>query len=211
MSLVYPNVTENFHPLCGTWVAGLEKCFLSAPEGDYYEFGVFLGYGLAAAYMNGLHRKMRFYGFDSFQGLPKPSGIDNGSQFHETDFKASKTLVERNLQEAGVDMSRVTLVEGWFSESLSETTKRYYNMGQAAVVLVDCDLYLSTVPVLLFVASLLQEGTIIMFDDWNCFNGDANKGERKAFREFLDHHREWTAKPFVEFGTDGMSFVMSRS
>ena len=35
--------------------------------------------------------------------------------------------------------------------------------------MVDCDLYQSTVPVLAFLADLLQDGTVVLFDDWYCF------------------------------------------
>ena len=34
----------------------------------------------------------------------------------------------------------------------------------------------------------LQQGTILMMDDWNCFRADNNQGERRALREFLQNN-----------------------
>jgi hypothetical protein len=31
----------------------------------------------------------------------------------------------------------------------------------------------------------LQQGTILMMDDWNCFRADNNQGERRALRGFF--------------------------
>ena len=51
--------------------------------GDYYEFGLYRGYTFWSAQKSaeglGLAR-MRFYGFDSFTGLPEVTGEDGGSQ-----------------------------------------------------------------------------------------------------------------------------------
>ena len=48
-------------------------------EGDYLEFGTYQGRSLASAHhiaqLYGL-KNMRFYAFDSFQGLPEIQGVD---------------------------------------------------------------------------------------------------------------------------------------
>jgi hypothetical protein len=70
-------------------------------------------------------------------------------------------------------------------------------MGKAAVVLVDCDLYASAVPVLEFVAPLLQTGTILIFDEYWNLGEDA--GERRAHREFSERHPEIVSRPLSRF------------
>lgn len=65
---------------------------------------------------------------------------------------------------------------------------------------MDCDLYLSTVPVLEFVKDLLQKGTVIIFDDWNCFWADPDKGERRAWREFCERYPELGFEELVQTG-----------
>ena len=80
---------------------------------------------------------------------------------------------------------------------------------KAVVIYVDCDLYDSTVTVLDFAKDLLQKGTIMVFDDWFCFYGDPDKGERTAFKEFLalnpslvfqDYTQTNEAKAFIYLG-----------
>ena len=75
--------------------------------------------------------------------------------------------------------------------------KRKLLPRKAAVIYIDCDLYTSTVHVLDFIQDFLQRGTIIVFDDWNCFFGDPNKGERKAFREFLAKNSGLVFEEFI--------------
>ena len=83
-------------------------------------------------------------------------------------------------------------------------------MKPVMLALIDCDLYSSTVSVLDFLDNLLQDGSILMFDDWNCFGKSDERGERRAFREFLARHPIWRADPFVSFGWHGQSFVLSQ-
>ncbi len=56
----------------------------------------------------------------------------------------------------------------------------------AHIVHVDCDLYVSTVPVLEFLAPLLGKGSVIIFDDWFSFYDEPDPwihGEQRAFNE----------------------------
>ena len=79
------------------------------------------------------------------------------------------------------------------------------------MVLIDCDLYQSTVPVLAFLDDLLQEGSIVLFDDWYCFGDSDDRGEPRAFNEFLADHPQWTAESWIDFPVYGKAFVMRRA
>ncbi|OCR92398.1 hypothetical protein [Campylobacter fetus] len=59
---------------------------------------------------------------------------------------------------------------------------------KASLIYIDCDLYTSSKTVLDFIAQsdLLQDGTIIAFDDWDLYRANPNKGQRKAFKEFKE-------------------------
>lgn len=192
----------------------LQKALSLGVVGDYYEFGLYRGYSFWSAQKSsnllGLDQ-MRFFGFDSFAGLPKPEGIDaETTEFKESDYAASREEVKWYLDKYGVDWTRSFLIEGYYDNSLREGLKPELEMKPVMLALIDCDLYSSTVSVLDFLDNLLQDGSILMFDDWNCFGKSDERGERRAFREFLARHPIWRADPFVSFGWHGQSFVLSQ-
>ncbi len=184
----------------------------SGVRGDYYEFGLWQGYSFcvaqAAADQAGLPG-MRFFGFDSFEGLPDLTGPDaESNEFHPGDYVSSYDEVVRNLSQYGVDWERTYLVKGWYDDLPESAGDALGEMGPAALVLVDCDLYESTVPVLRFIEGRLQEGTVVMFDDWNCFDASDDMGQRRALREFLADNPRWRAEPLLSFGWHGQAFTM---
>ena len=65
-----------------------------------------------------------------------------------------------------------------------------------------------SVRVLEFLEGLLQEGAILLFDDWSCFGASDDHGERRALREFLAAHPRWTVEPLFAFGGHGQAFVV---
>jgi O-methyltransferase len=197
----------------------LERCFAKVKQDgrsdcrDYMEFGLFKGYSFwyaqRVAESNDM-KSMRFFGFDSFQGLPPLNDIDSTPQnhFYEGQYFCDKSAVVSNLESKGVDWSRTHLIEGFFNESLVPEVKNRYEMRTAAIALIDCDLYASTHDVLRFLEDLIEENTILMFDDWNCFNGDEDKGQRRAAREFLDRSNRWWLEDWFSYGDYGQVFIV---
>ena len=96
---------------------------------------------------------------------------------------------------------------GWFADTLRATVPATYL--RIAVLHVDCDLYESTRDVLDGVRPALQDGTVVLFDDWFLFKGNPSKGESRAFGEFLAAHDEWDAVPYRTYGTCGRAFILS--
>jgi O-methyltransferase len=208
-----------FFPLSdGGSVAAIEGSLaelLSAQViGDYFEFGLYRGYSFWSAQRaaKGIgHSSMRFFGFDSFEGLPEVEGNDRKAGiFVSGDYRCSRPELERLLSEHGFDWDCAVLVDGFFDQSLTPEIKQRHAMSSAALVMIDCDLYQSTVPVLRFIADLIQEGTILLFDDWYCFAEADDRGEPRAFREFLAGHPDWTADRRQRFSRYGQAFVMRR-
>ena len=203
-------------------LAALEICFdkvlsqEAQQPGDYFEFGLFKGYSFWYAQMLARKRhlnQMRFFGFDSFMGLPKVSGIDSTKDeiFYEGQYSCSKAQVMKNLDSAGVNWDKTYLIEGYFQNTLNDALKHTYDMDIASIVLIDCDLYTSTVDVLNFIESLLAKPTIVMFDDWNCFEEDDNRGQRRAFREFLlTQMNKFSVTELFSYGLYGQVFSVYR-
>jgi O-methyltransferase len=179
-------------------------------KGDYLEFGVFGGNTFSLAYKHSrLHRNnMHLYGFDSFKGLPKPEGIDTHPQWVEGEMAMNMTDFKNCLTSNGIDESKYTLVPGFYKESLTAETRKKLSLKKAAVVYIDCDLYESTVPVLNFVLPLLQNGTIVAFDDWFCFNGDPERGGQLATKEFLQNNPNVKFIDYLTYGWHGKSFIV---
>ncbi len=73
---------------------------------------------------------------------------------------------------------------GWFSETLTASLAEEIGLSRVAVALIDCDFYVSTVPVLAFLTDLLVDGSLIIFDDWHLFRGHPDLGPQKAFEEW---------------------------
>ena len=191
------------------------KEFGLATEGNYCEFGVFKGYAFWQAQQTATRLgfdQMRFFGFDSFEGLPALTPLDQTqhNEFYQGQYRCSKQQVEKYLNQHGVDWEKTVLIEGFFSSSLTQRTKEQYGLHKVALALIDCDLYASTVEVLRFLNDMITTGTILIFDDWNCFNQDDNRGQRRAFREFLASHPVWEARPLFSYGLYGQVFVMQR-
>lgn len=183
--------------------------------GDYLEFGVHTGSTFQAAYFlaqrEGLD-EMRFYAFDSFQGMPKSEGIDQLDslyQFVEGQYACTEDEFLRSITGNGLDRQKVHTLPGWFQDTLTEKNRQKLPIEKAAVIWVDCDLYASTVPVLEFLTPLLQSGTILCFDDWFSFLGNPDRGEQKAFREWCDRHPEFRCIDYHVFGKWGKSFIVN--
>ena len=101
---------------------------------------------------------------------------------------------------------RLRTVRGFYDRSLTPELAARLRPKKAAVVYIDCDLYESTVPVLAFVREFLQPGTVIVFDDWNCFLGDPERGERRAWAEFTARYPELRFVPFMSTA-EAQSFI----
>ena len=206
---------NHFRPCSPASPPELAQCLLELNQsrllegGSYYEFGLFRGYALW--FVQDLIRRLGIrdfhcHGFDSFAGLPKPSGVDESAPWSEGDFAVSRSQVERNLREFNADFSKISLHEGFFSDRFFKELKAKAKFGRAALVLVDCDLYASTVPVLKFIRPLLTSGTMVLFDDYDCFKASDERGQRRALREFLAGAPDMRAEPLRTYPGYGKTF-----
>ena len=176
--------------------------------GDYLEFGCHSGRTFCNAYQtfhetralvadsiepealeHHYREKPRFFAFDSFEGLPESQAMDDHAyrpaHWARSKYAFSVDDFKKVLAKERIDRSDVHIVAGWYDRTLTEETKRGHDLTHAAMVYVDCDYYESTVPVLNFVTDLVQDGTVIVFDDYNFYRGSPDLGQRRAFSEWL--------------------------
>ena len=198
-------------------------------EGDYLEFGVWKGASFSTAYHEiGKQRqiqnqfgydsaefnqwkvnKPRFFAFDSFEGLPA-DGVENRMvDYGAGAYYCAEDNFVTNLKFAGVNMADVTRVKGFYDQTCNAETKLKYDIKAAAIVMIDCDLYASTVPVLDFLTDIIQQGTIIIFDDWFRFKGNPNEGEQRACGEWLERNPQLELIEFWKQGPQAVAFLVN--
>lgn len=185
------------------------------PLGDYLEFGVYQGTAMlcmAEAVRELGLTEMRLFGFDSFEGLPPTADEEDSGVWKPGEFSSSLDYTCAYLRHHGVDMSRLHLIKGWFSETLTEQMKADYNIRSASVLMIDCDLYSSTCDALAFGMPLLREHGVVLFDDWHSRGlSEQNLGERRAFEEYLAQNPEYTVEEMPSYDEMAKVFWVTRA
>jgi O-methyltransferase len=182
--------------------------------GDYLEFGVFVGTSMLAmqrASAESGHDAMRLVGFDSFAGLPAGAQEESGGLWSPGQFKSSLEATRRHMDARGADWRRVTLVPGWYEDTLVPETSTRLRLQKASVIMVDCDLYSSARACLAFSAPLIRDEAVILFDDWG-WEGltGQNDGERRAFEELLAATPELAAEQLEPYSDASAVFHVIR-
>ncbi|MBK7626720.1 MAG: hypothetical protein IPJ16_05890 [Bacteroidales bacterium] len=101
----------------------------------------------------------RFFGFDSFVGLPT-----DWSKLSGTKQKGCFTTYGEIPYELTLD-KRVSFVKGTFQETLVSFIKQV-ELQEQLVINLDADLYTSTLYVLATLDKYIHPGTIIIFDEF---------------------------------------------
>jgi len=178
-------------------------------SGVYCEFGVHTAQTFRMALNTlGQHRKRstscdHFYAFDTFGGMPEPSGIDRSRRWKKG-VNATTENEFRRLVEP--DLFRVSLVPGLFSESLPSF--HFPSGSSVSLAYIDCDYYQSTAEVVEFITPYLRHGSIVAFDDWDCYYYDPRRGQQRACMEWRENNQgNFELVEFVKIGASGMSFV----
>jgi predicted O-methyltransferase YrrM len=205
-----------------TFCRAAEYINFEGVPGDIVEFGVYTGISLALlAYAHSFDPKgmnRRIAGFDSFEGLPDSGetharwqaglcGVNHSWHPLLRDGEPVTPEVTRRLfQACGFD--EPLLYVGPFDETLPAAFPTAHT--HVSLVHFDCDLYESTRDVLAAIAPALQDGTLLLFDDWFHYKGHPRKGEARAFAEFLSAHPEWGAVQYQPYATFCNSFILHR-
>lgn len=121
---------------------------------DYLEFGVYQGHSISWWAQNNRCAESRFWGFDSFDGLPE--NWDGLSVGHFT--------TGGNIPK--LDDVRVKFHKGWFQDTLDAFLNEFTPKNRL-IINNDSDLYSSTLFTLTKLDKLLVPGTIIIFDEWD--------------------------------------------
>jgi len=181
-------------------------------KGDYYEFGCHrcrtFRMALTEARRHNLD-DMKFWAFDSFEGLPEPTTETSVSKWTSGALTTSETTFLDLVNKHGIYTDKVKTVKGFYSDSLTEKLRDQAETKEQkiALVTVDCDLYESAVPVFEFIEPLLQAGSVIYMDDLFVGNkGNPNVGVARAFLEFQKRSK-WSFSRHLDISWWGRSYV----
>lgn len=184
--------------------------------GSYLEFGVWRGSTFAQFYhaFRGHGLCVPMYAFDSFEGLPEPAGLDAQAgyeAFRAGQFGCSAVEFITELRGRWVPDTAYTIVGGFYEDTLRPELYDKLGLGSAALVWIDCVLYESARRVLEFVRPLLQNGTVLMFNDFYRFKGHPALGERKALADFLAANPRMLVTEYAKFTSMGQAFIVTPS
>jgi O-methyltransferase len=202
----------------------LEFVTLGGVAGDVMEFGVLGGWSarIFCETMRDIFNLNNIRLFDSFEGLPEyDSEVDRSSyeiagrnvwsdkmkfpdEFLRQFGQPHHLHIREKLSEI-VRAERIFMHKGFYSETLKAPPE-----AKAAIVHLDCDLYQSTLEVFegLHRGKCFQDGTVLLFDDWNCNRGNPGFGQRRALQEFLASQSEFTATPWYTYGFNGAAHIL---
>ena len=176
--------------------------------GDYLEFGV--SHGTSLASMHSVLKKLeldnvRIFGFDSFEGMPAGSADEEGSMWTPGQFRSTIEQTKQFLNLNGIDWKRTFLIKGWYSDTLTPALVAEHRIQKASVIMIDCDIYISSRQALDFCTPLIKGEAVIFFDDWI---EDKNVGECRALDEFLKKNPSFSARELDTYLPQGKIFLV---
>jgi O-methyltransferase len=144
----------------------IEEEGLGAIPVNYLEFGVAQGTSFKWFLQQNTHVQSRFYGFDTFTGLPE----DYGSY--------KKGFFNNGNEVPVINDNRGKFYQGLFQQTLPGFIKEF-DPNKRNIIMLDADLYSATMYVLTSLAPYLKKEDIIFFDEFA-----VPTHEFKAFLEF---------------------------
>ena len=135
---------------------------------DYFEFGVCGGYSFKWWLDHNKRADSKFYGFDTFEGLPEAFGPFG---------KGSMAVA---LESLNINDPRASFYKGLFQDTLVPFLENYIS-GRKKLVHLDADLFSATIFSLSQLYRFLNDGDILLFDEFA-----VPKHEFMAFKIFTE-------------------------
>jgi len=212
------NISPFLENTISKYLAIKKALYITAHEridGNYLEFGVFTGssFNFAIKANKKIEKifgktNCKYIGFDSFQGFGKVKEEDIHPGFTDQFFSVNKRKVIKNINKTAQG-AEIRLIEGFYQETIkNKTTLDLDIIEKSRVIMIDCDLKESTKLALEFLKPSLQEGTIILFDDFLDYKGNIEKGECGAFEDFKKKYPNILYRRAFDYGYRGRAFII---
>jgi len=183
--------------------------------GDYLEFGCHRARTFRMALSQARRqdfRDMRFMAFDSFRGLPPGDDQKHSEMREKWEVGALSTSVDefsQMIKSHGLFMEKIEIVEGFYSETLTENLalQLFRSDQKGALITVDCDYHDSATIVFPWIDKILQCGCVLYLDDyWSGNKGDPRYGVAGAFDTYRTD-ASWLFVDYLNVGAHGRAFI----
>jgi O-methyltransferase len=148
----------------------LDALNLSDQPIQYVELGVSRGLSFQWWVKHNTHVDSRFYGFDTFEGLPENWGL-----FEKGSMAANIPVVDGNRHEFFKGLFQETLPGFLLSGKIQQEKFK--------IIHLDADLFSSTLYALTSLHPYLQSGDVLIFDEFN-----VPTHEFRAFMDYADSY-----------------------
>lgn len=165
----------------------LNDTFIREKNIYFLEFGVYKGYSINTWLSIHKNANSRFFGFDTFEGLPE-DWIKITTVLHKGEFSTEGHFPQ-------INDGRVSFIKGLFQDTLDKFLGSFIDDRQK-VIHMDADLFSSTLYVLTKLDNKLHRGDIIIFDEFT--SGD----EYLAFVNYADSY----CRKYEILGVSGESY-----
>lgn len=211
MASIHPSIIHNVEKM-NMIKKAMFHCELETIDGGYFEFGVFEGASMYNALLT--HKKIKstfkrnFYGFDSFdEGFKYFNEKDIHPFFKEGDFVSSYEMVRKRLKQ----FNNVKLTKGYFEDTVQgKKTEEICGTEKCAILFIDCDLMNPSLVALNFMQPILQEGSVIILDDYWAYKGKTEFGTCGALNIFLNNFPTIKIRQYNTYGCGGNSFIIEK-
>ena len=183
--------------------------------GDYFEFGLFEGTSFIGAFHSHLSTRLTdtapraFWGFDSFQGFKYFSDDDAHPFFREGEYNSNYANTRRRIERQFKKKADFQIVPGFLEETIEGRKPSDLGGDKVAFAFIDLDLGTPAEIALEFIAPGLQQGSIIMMDDFFAYRGSLNRGVAGAFNHFRRGNPQFEFRRCFDYGYFGQGFIVS--
>ncbi len=178
---------------------------------DIYTFGVYHGSSMVRLHhecRRGKKIPHKFYGFDSFLGLPaETEGIECLDIHFEGQYSAigetgqSIEEIIDGIRSKLIYNDQTEFIPGFFGDVLNAELREEKQFRPAAYIEIDVDIHKSAYEVLDFMCThhLVVPGTIIYYDDWGGVT-EWEAGESLAHKQMSEKYGIETGDPIHDLG-----------
>jgi hypothetical protein len=190
-------------------------------EGAYVEFGVASGNSMRSAELAerisgskslGIPRISReLVGFDTFDTFSSSSEEDLHKTWSGNNFSVPISRVKKRFRSIDKRVSLHAIDCSKLSGSSSDygPVENYVASKNVAIVLMDMDLGDPTEKALNWIRPKLQDGTIILFDEFFAYKGNSLLGEAGAWSRFLKLNPGISSRTIKTYGDGGVVLQIS--